>query len=145
MLRSWFTKFAGSIIVATALIGAAAPAMAAADNQGGQQGKPLLFRAVVHEIVDETGLDRCEVLADLAAGQTFSQITQANGSTSQKVSDAVLAKLKERLDKAVANKKITQTKADEIYKNTSERLAKLMEADLHEQISKLYQHVCGKK
>jgi hypothetical protein len=144
MLRTWFTRLASGVVLAIALIGAATPAMAAEGNQGnGQQGKSPLFRAVMRELTDQTGMDRCAVLADLADGQTFSQIAQANGSNAQKVMDAVLANLKERLAKAVSNNKITQEKADEVYKNMSERLTTLMDADIHEQISKLYKRVCG--
>ena len=98
MLSTWFTRLAGGVVLAATLIGAAAPVMAESGPQGGgQRGKLQLFRAVVREITEQTGMDRCEVLADLAAGQTFSQIAQANGSSAQKVSDAVLTTLKERL------------------------------------------------
>jgi uncharacterized protein (DUF433 family) len=59
---------------------------------------------------------------ELRSGQTPAQIAEAHDSSGQALIDAIVAAEKDRLDKAVAEGKLTQEKADEILANISERV-----------------------
>ena len=60
------------------------------------------------------GLTREQVRAELKAGKSLAQIAAAQGKTAAGLVAAMLAPVKERLAKAVAAKRLTQQRADEI-------------------------------
>jgi len=63
----------------------------------------------------------------LRQGQTPAQIAEAHGSSGQPLIDAIVAAEKARLDKAVADGKLTQEKADAILANRSEAITTWVE------------------
>jgi hypothetical protein len=83
--------------------------------------------ALFRESVKETGLSRTTVLKDLLNGETLAQI---DGSKTQAVESAVMAKVTARLNKAVANKKITQTQATALGSTATAGISKLMNLNL---------------
>lgn len=67
------------------------------------------------------GLTREQVRAELKAGKSLAQIAAAQGKTDGLVG-AMLAPVKERLAKAVAAKRLTRQRADEILERVTDRL-----------------------
>jgi uncharacterized protein (DUF433 family) len=59
---------------------------------------------------------------ELRSGQTPAQIAEEHDSSGQALIDAIVAAEKAHLDKAVAEGKLTQEKADEILSNISEKV-----------------------
>jgi hypothetical protein len=60
------------------------------------------------------GRQRSDVLADLRAGRTFTQIVEASGRNSQDLVTAVLANRKEAFDRAVSDGHLTTQQAEEL-------------------------------
>jgi hypothetical protein len=83
--------------------------------------------ALYRESVTETGLSRTTVLKDLLNGETLAQI---DGSKTQAVESAVKARITTRLNKAVANGKITQTQATALSSAATSEISKLMNMNL---------------
>jgi len=83
--------------------------------------------AMYRESVKETGLSRTTVLKDLLNGETFAQI---DGSKTQAVESAVMAKLTTRINKAVTNGKITKTQATALSSAATASISKLMNMNL---------------
>lgn len=65
-------------------------------------------------IAQALGMTPQEVLLELRAGKSLKQLAQEKGKE-QQVKDTILKLLKERLDRAVSNGRITQEEADKIY------------------------------
>ncbi len=89
-------------------------------------GRAPLARALVKETLAQTGLTREQLKAELQAGKSLAQVASANGSSEQAVVDVVIAKVTARLDKAVANGKITPEKKAEVLARATERAAEIM-------------------
>lgn len=68
------------------------------------------------------GLTREQLRAELKAGRSLAQIAAAQGKTVDGLVTAMLAPVKERLAKAVAAKRLTQPRADEILERLSDRV-----------------------
>ena len=68
------------------------------------------------------GLTREQVRAELKAGKSLAQIAAAQGKTADGLATAMLAPVKDRLAKAVAAKRLTRERADEILERLNERL-----------------------
>jgi hypothetical protein len=83
--------------------------------------------ALFRNSVLETGLPRTTVLKDLINGETLAQI---DGSKAQTVESAVMAKVTARLNKAVANHKITQAEANTLSADATAGISKLMNLNL---------------
>jgi hypothetical protein len=83
--------------------------------------------ALFRESVKETGLSRTTVLKDLLNGETLAQI---DGSKTQAVESAVMAKVTTRLSKAVTAGKITQTQATALKSEATTGVSKLMNLNL---------------
>jgi hypothetical protein len=83
--------------------------------------------AIFRESVKETGLSRTTVLKDLLNGETFAQI---DGSKTQAVETAVMAKVTTRINKAVAAGKITQSEATTLSSDAKTGISKLMNLNL---------------
>jgi hypothetical protein len=83
--------------------------------------------ALFRNSVQETGLPRTTVLKDLLSGETLAQI---DGSKAPAVESAVMAKITTRLNKAVANHKITQAQAATMSAQAQAGITKLMGLNL---------------
>jgi hypothetical protein len=89
-------------------------------------GRAPLARALAKETLAQTGLTKAQLAEELKAGKSLAQVAGANGSSEQAVVDAVMAKITARLDKAVANGKITPEKKAEILARAAERSHEIM-------------------
>lgn len=67
-----------------------------------------------------------ELVTQLQSGQTIAQIAEAQGTTVEAVTDAVLAAARTQLDEAVAAGTLTQEQADQIYAHLEEHGADLL-------------------
>jgi hypothetical protein len=83
--------------------------------------------ALFRESVKETGLSRTTVLKDLLNGETLAQI---DGSKTQAVETAVMAKVTARINKAVTNGKITSAEAATLTTDANAGISKLMNLNL---------------
>jgi hypothetical protein len=83
--------------------------------------------ALFRNSVQETGLPRTTVLKDLLNGETLAQI---DGSKAATVESAVMAKITARLNKAVANHRITQAQATTLSAEAKAGITKLMGLNL---------------
>jgi hypothetical protein len=83
--------------------------------------------ALFRESVKETGLSRTTVLKALINGETLAQI---DGSKTQAVETAVMAKVTARIDKAVTNGKITSAEAATLKTDATTGISKLMNLNL---------------
>jgi hypothetical protein len=83
--------------------------------------------ALFRTSVEDTGLPRTTVLKDLLNGETLAQI---DGSKAQTVESAVMAKITARLNKAVANHRITQAEANTLSAEATAGISKLMNLNL---------------
>ena len=68
------------------------------------------------------GLTRERIRAELKAGKSLAQIAAAQGKTADGLATAMLAPVKDRLAKAVAAKRLTRERANEILERLNERL-----------------------
>lgn len=80
--------------------------------------------APVAEYLDIT---REQLRTELASGKSLAQIAQAKGKTVNGLVAAIVAPAKERAAKAVASKKLTQQRADELIAKLTERVQKLVQ------------------
>jgi len=105
-----------TILVAIPFVAQAAPAPAsspvAAQQESFRRGGGLAA-ALIRSTGDLTGLTGEQVLNELRAGKSLAQIAAANGSSGDAVVQAVVAKVKERLDRLVAAGRLTQAQADQ--------------------------------
>lgn len=76
---------------------------------------------------DHLGLTREELRAELESGKSLAQVVAAQGTTVDGLVTALLGPVKERLAKAVAAKRLTQQRADEILDRLEDRVAKRIE------------------
>jgi hypothetical protein len=83
--------------------------------------------ALYRESVKETGLSRTTVLKDLLNGETLAQI---DGSKTQAVESAVMAKLTTRINRAVTKGRITKTQATALSSAATAGINKLMNMNL---------------
>ena len=79
-------------------------------KQGAQQ---LLTVSLMRATAKETGLSMQDLADQLKAGKSLAQIAQAKGKSADTIIATVRTELKNRLDKAVANKRTTQERANE--------------------------------
>ena len=68
------------------------------------------------------GLTREQLRAELKAGKSLAQIATAQGKSADGLVTAMLAPVQERLAKAVAAKRLTQQRADEILERLTDRV-----------------------
>jgi hypothetical protein len=71
-----------------------------------------LSASLIKATASETGLSGTEVVTQLKAGKSLAQIAQGKGKSADTIIANVRTKLKQQLDKAVTNKKLTQAQAD---------------------------------
>ncbi|MBP8251041.1 MAG: hypothetical protein KAX40_01665 [Herpetosiphon sp.] len=100
-------------------------------NKRGERAKQALTASLVHQTAELTNLEHKAVVQQLKDGASLSEIASANGSSEQAVIDASIAKIDERLSKAVANGKITDDqKAQALEKARAEAPAIMNDKDL---------------
>ncbi len=110
------TVLALTILAAVPLVARAAAAPASspvATQQEAFRRGGGLAAALIRSTSDLTGLTGEQVLNELRAGKSLAQIAAANGSSGDAVVQAVVAKVKERLDRLVAAGRLTQAQADQ--------------------------------
>ncbi len=91
------------------------PSIAVVENRGpaGKHGQPVLTTTLIRATANATGLTNREVTDQLKAGKSLAQVAQSKGKTTDTVISTVRAELKQRLDRAVTNKRITQERANQ--------------------------------
>ncbi|NDJ34159.1 MAG: hypothetical protein GYB64_05790 [Chloroflexi bacterium] len=99
-------------------------------------------RALESEIVEATGLTRCEVLEARAGGQSFASMLEGAGIEPQTVVDTAIERLDERLTAAVADGRIGQARADEILANAPDRFTQFLENEETDRAEQIYARVC---
>ncbi|MGL6279871.1 MAG: hypothetical protein ACRC50_09980 [Gaiella sp.] len=79
-------------------------------------------------VAERLGMTRAEIRAELKAGKSLAEIAAAKGVSKDALVAAMVAPAKERLAKAVAAGRLTQTRADELIARLTERVTKLVDA-----------------
>jgi hypothetical protein len=74
------------------------------------------------------GLDESALRDKLRAGQSLADVAKAQGKDVQGLEDAIVASQKARLDKAVSDKKLTQSQADDIVAGLKDHVDDLVNA-----------------
>jgi hypothetical protein len=93
------------------------------------KGHPRLRELAREEFklaADTIGIPAKELRQDVKGGQSISEVAEANGVATQTVVDAVVNDLSAKLDKAVADGKITQERADNVKERLPERITNLV-------------------
>lgn len=139
MLHKMIVRASGIALAAAlaATVAFAAPAPAAAAPAAPQaalaqqaQAKPraarMLVAALVRATVEATGQDAPAVRQALVGGQSLAQFAAANGSSGDEVVQAVVAKARERIDKAVARGRITSERAETLIDKLTTRATELV-------------------
>ena len=131
------TLFGGSIAVAaTGLTGmtsaqsgttAEAPA---AGQKDAHHGRRHLAKEALKEVAKDLNMAPKDLLAQLRSGKTINQVAQEQGVPSQTIVDDLVGKVDARVDKAVAEGKISQEQGDKIKAKAPERIAKLLDRQL---------------
>jgi hypothetical protein len=73
------------------------------------------------------GLTSAELRAELRKGLSLAQIATARGKTVSGLVAAIVAPAKERLAKAVAAKRLTQQRADDVLERLTDRVERLVQ------------------
>jgi hypothetical protein len=139
-MKPTMKKLVATVTVAGAMtagtVGLAGAAYAADDAGGGKPNAtaadhPRLRRVVLHraaKVVAETlGVTRAELRDALKSGQSLNEYIASLGQDPQAVKDALVNAANTALDKAVANGRIDQTRADELKGKAPERVDRLMD------------------
>lgn len=96
---------------------------------GGPGGAFGLFRgAVGDELSKALGVSQAELRRQLRAGKSIADVAKAQGKSLDGVKATLKAAAKTRLDKAVADKDLTQAQADAIARHVDEALTRLGDA-----------------
>lgn len=85
-----------------------------------------ILRNVIGLTADATGLERSEIVAQLADGKTLAEVISESGGSVEEVKAQILARISERLTSAVDNERITQERADEILAAAETRVDTLL-------------------
>jgi hypothetical protein len=73
------------------------------------------------------GISPQELRSELRSGKSLAQIATAHGKSVDGLVDAIVAKAKERLDKAVASGHLTRRRADEILERLTDAVEKAVQ------------------
>lgn len=112
---------------APAAIQVQAPAEApAAAARVAHVSRGALARMLIRATAELTGAELSAVRQALRDGQSLAEFAAANGSSGEAVVQAVVARARERLDKAVENGRITQEQAEELIQRLTERATELV-------------------
>jgi hypothetical protein len=91
----------------------------------GRHGGPAKHRGIKETgkaAADYLGLTRPELRAELAKGKSLAQIAKEQGKSVDGLKQAILAEAKGNLDQAVADKRLTQAQAEELYNRLKEHI-----------------------
>ncbi len=123
------TVLALTILATIPLVAQAAPAPGnspiAAQQEAFRHGGGLAA-ALIRSTSVLTGLTGEQVLNELRAGKSLAQIAAANGSSGDAVVQAVVAKVKERLDRLVTTGRLTQAQADQRLATVTTRATEMV-------------------
>lgn len=111
------------------------------DGPRGRGGHHPILRGLHHvatAVTEATGLERDDIVAQLAEGKTLADIITANGGDVEAVKAELLAPLQERAAAAVEAERITQERADELLASASERIDTLLNR-VFERLPELYE------
>jgi hypothetical protein len=95
---------------------------------GGPGGPGFGFGADTAAAAKYLGLDQSALRAKLRSGQSLADVAKAQNKDVQGLEDAIVASQKARLDKAVSDKKLTQSQADDIVAKLKAHVADLVNA-----------------
>ena len=112
---------------------------------GGRGRRGSLIRAIMSEVETQTELDRCEILEAVANEQTLEEIiTSADGNVDD-IQSALLEKLEDRLNEAVAEGKIDSERAETLLDEAPDKLNEMFTtpAPNLERAQNAYERVCG--
>lgn len=84
-------------------------------------------RLALDELPGFLGMTADEFWTELRSGKSVAQVAQERGKSRQEVSDFLTAKVKERLDQAVADGKITREKADQMMATFRAHLPQMLD------------------
>jgi hypothetical protein len=107
----------------------AAVQMQHATQQEGQKhrrGARVLVGSLIRNTAEISGMTPAEVVTELRAGKSLAQVAESKGKTADEVIAAARAKIKARLDQAVANGRITQEQADQMLQRFDEKAPEVM-------------------
>lgn len=104
----------GGVLASPAAPSADSATVAALVERPGRpdRGVALADAGLIKATADVTGLTIQQVTTELKAGKSLEQVAQSKGKTAQQVIDSARSALKQRLDQAVANSRMTQAQAD---------------------------------
>jgi hypothetical protein len=111
------------------------------DGPRGRGGRHPTLRGLHHvstAMSEATGLERADIIAQLAEGKTLAEVITDNGGDVETVKADLLAPLQERAAAAVEAERITQERADELLANASERIDTLLNR-VFERLPELYE------
>jgi hypothetical protein len=111
------------------------------DGPRGRGGRHPILRGLHHvatAITEATGLERADIVAQLAEGKTLAEVITENGGDVEAVKAQVLAPLEERAAAAVEDERITQERADELLANAGERIDNLLNR-VFERLPEIYE------
>ena len=134
-------KFVATIAMAGAITAGTAGVAFAADNSGSGAGPgqpaatarrhPWLRIAVrrhAGKVVSDTlGVSRQDLRTALKGGQSVNEYAQSLGKDPQGVKDALVRGVDQAVDKAVANGRIDQARADQIKANAPARIDRALD------------------
>ena len=99
------------------------------DGPGGPRlERRLRRRQAVGAAAKYLGLSDSDLRAKLRAGDSLADVAKAQGKDVGGLQDAIVAAQKAELDKAVADKKLTQSQADDVLGALKERVDDLVNA-----------------
>ena len=99
------------------------------DGPRGRGGRHPILRGLQHvaaAVTEATGLERADIVAQLAEGKTLADVISENGGDVEAVKADLLTPLQERAAAAVEDERITQERADELLASASERIDALL-------------------
>ncbi len=106
------------------------------DNQPGpRHGRPI--RHAIQTIMDiatqTTGLNRAEIIDQMSQGKTLAEVITANGGDPQAVIDQAVARLTEDINRAVADGRLTQERADRLLVNLEDVVTRGINGEFRQQ------------
>jgi hypothetical protein len=111
------------------------------DRPRGRGDRHPILRGLHHvaaAVTEATGLERADIVAQLAEGKTLAEVIAENGGDVETVKTELLAPLQERAAAAVENERITQERADELLANAGERIDALLNR-VFERLPEIYE------
>ena len=109
-----------------AALEAARPEGGKHNGHDGGQGRPGMRGKVVGTIAETIGISASDLKAGVEAGKTIAEIADANGSSAQKVIDALVADVTAHFDAEVKSGEHTQAEADQRIADVTERITTMV-------------------